>query len=272
MIFDLHSHTFFSDGVLSPGQLIIRAVEKGVDALSITDHDTLDAYGDLDLQNKKISLIPGIELSTEWQNTGIHVLGLNVEIDSEAMQTAVRLQSESRRQRAMQIGDRLNKKGLEGTFEGASKLTTGAYVGRPHFARFLVESGQVDSIGKAFTKYLGDGKAGDIRHHWADLRRVIEWIRDANGIAVLAHPLKYKLTRTRLKRLLEDFVAMGGQGMEVVSGHQHPQQTSDMAKLCEHYGLLASCGSDFHMPGKPWAELGVFAHLPRYVKPVWEFF
>ena len=272
MIFDLHSHTLCSDGVLSPNELINRAVEKNVDVLSITDHDTLGAYCDLELQHKKIGLIPGIELSTEWQNTGIHVLGLNVEIDSAAMKTAVRLQSESRRQRAIQIGDRLEKKGFEGAFEGASKLTTGAYVGRPHFARFLVESGQVESIGKAFKKYLGDGKAGDIRHHWADLSRVIEWIRDASGIAVLAHPLKYKLTRTRLKRLLDDFVAAGGRGMEVVSGQQSHQQTSDMARLCEQYGLLASCGSDFHMPGKPWAELGFFPYLPRYVKPVWESF
>lgn len=272
MIFDLHSHTNCSDGVLSPHELIARAVEKGVDALSITDHDTLEAYRDLEHWSDKISLIPGIELSTQWQKTGVHILGLNVEIDSAAMNTAVRLQSESRRQRAIQIGERLEKKGLEGVYEGASKLTRGAYVGRPHFARFLVQSGQVESINKAFKNYLGDGKAGDIRHHWADLRQVIEWVRKANGIAVLAHPLKYKLTRTRLKRCLDDFIAAGGQGMEVVSGNQTHQQTSDMARLCEQYGLLASCGSDFHMPGKPWAELGFFAHLPRNVKPVWESF
>ncbi len=272
MVFDLHTHTFCSDGVLAPCELISRAIEKGVDTLSITDHDTLDAYRDLKFQHDKINLVAGIELSTEWRNTGVHVLGLNVDINSEAMKTAVRLQSESRGQRALQIAQRLEKKGLKGVFEGASKLTSGSYVGRPHFARFLVESGQVDSISKAFKDYLGDGKAGDVRHHWAGLGQVIDWIRDARGIAVLAHPLKYKFTRTRLKLFLDDFIAAGGQGMEVVSGQQSPQQTSDMGRLCEQYGLLASCGSDFHMPGKPWAELGFFSHLPHRVKPVWESF
>lgn len=272
MVVDLHTHTICSDGVLAPGELISRAIEKGVDTLSITDHDTLDAYSDPAIQTDRLNLVAGIELSTEWRTTGVHVLGLNVDVNSSAMQTAVRLQSESRWQRAMQIGARLEKKGFAGAFEGASKLSPGSYVGRPHFARFLVDSGQVGSISDAFKKHLGDGKAGDVRHHWADLGQVIEWIRGGNGIAVLAHPLKYKLTRTRLKQLLDDFVAAGGQGMEVVSGQQTPQQTGDMARLCEQHRLLASCGSDFHMPGKPWAELGCFSPLPSRVRPVWESF
>jgi predicted metal-dependent phosphoesterase TrpH len=272
MIFDLHSHTSFSDGVLTPGELISRAVEKGVDCLAITDHDTVDAYRDIPLIHPRINLVPGIELSTQWQTSGIHVLGLNVDLDSDAMLSAVSSQSAARLHRARQIGERLEKKGIKDAFNGANKLTAGGYIGRPHFARYLVDIGRVDSINKAFKKYMGDGKAGDVRQHWADLPQVIQWIRDANGIAVLAHPLKYKLTRTRLKRLLDDFMEAGGQGMEVVSGQQLPHQTSDMAKLCEQKGMLASCGSDFHMPGKHWAELGVFTSLPANVIPVWDRF
>jgi len=258
--------------VLTPRQLIQRAVEKGVDALAITDHDTLDAYRQIPLIQDDIKLVPGIELSTQWQTTGIHVLGLNIDLDSEAINTAALSQSGARLERARRIGERLEKKGIKDAFEGARKLTKGGYVGRPHFARYLIDIGKVDSMNAAFRKYMGDGKAGDVRQHWAELPQVIQWIRDANGIAVLAHPLKYKLTRTRLKRLLDSFIRAGGQGMEVVSGRQLPHQTSDMARLCEQVKLLASCGSDFHMPGKPWAELGAIAPLPGNVVPVWDRF
>lgn len=271
-IFDLHSHTTFSDGVLTPPELISRAIEKGVSTLAITDHDTLDAYRQTPLIQNDIKLVPGIELSTQWLTTGIHVLGLNVDLDSEAINTAALNQSGARLQRARRIGERLEKKGIKDAFDGAMKLSSGGYIGRPHFAQYLINIGKVDSMNAAFKKYMGDGKAGDVKQHWAELAQVIQWIRDANGIAVLAHPLKYKLTRTRLKQLLETFIKAGGQGMEVISGRQLPEQIRDMARLCEQMELLASCGSDFHMPDKPWAELGAFAPLPGNVVPVWDQF
>jgi predicted metal-dependent phosphoesterase TrpH len=272
VIFDLHTHTILSDGVLTPRELVSRALDHGVDALAITDHDTLDAYRELAPAQDRIKLIPGIELSTQWQSTGIHVLGLNVDLDSDAITTAARTQSGARLERARRIGEKLEKKGVRNAFEGARKLSHGGYIGRPHFAQYLINIGKADSMSAAFKKYMGDGKAGDVRQHWAELPQIIQWIRDANGIAVLAHPLKYKLTRTRLKRLLESFIQAGGQGMEVVSGAQLPQQTRDMAQLCEQKSLLASCGSDFHMPGKAWAELGAFMSLPTNVTPVWSRF
>ena len=271
-IFDLHSHTTFSDGVLTPRQLILRAVEKGVNTLAITDHDTLDAYQQVSLIQDDITLVPGIELSTQWQASGIHVLGLNIDLDSDAINTAALSQSRARLQRARRIGERLEKKGIKDAFDGASRLSTGGYIGRPHFAQHLINIGKVNSMSAAFKKYMGDGKAGDVKQHWAELAQVVQWIRDANGIAVLAHPLKYKLTRTRLKRLLECFIQAGGQGMEVISGRQLPQQTRDIARLCEQMKLLASCGSDFHFPDKPWAELGAIAPLPGNVVPVWDQF
>ncbi len=272
MIFDLHSHTAYSDGVLTPSELINRALEKQVDVLSITDHDTVDAYRDLQLAVEAIRLVPGIEFSTQWENTGIHVLGLNIQLASDAMRAGVEFQTTARLQRAWRIGENLEKKHIPDAFAGAGEMSQGGYIGRPHFARYLVKIGKVNSIQAAFDKYLGDGKPGDVRQHWAELPQIIQWIRDADGIAVLAHPLKYKLTRSKLKRLIDDFVRAGGQGIEVVSGQQTPQSTTDMARLCEQKNLLASCGSDFHMPGKHWGELGVFAPLPEYVTPVWELF
>lgn len=272
MIFDLHSHTTFSDGSLSTRDLFQRAVEKGVGTLSITDHDTVDAYLDLPPVFPSLRLVPGIEFSTQWERNGIHVLGLNIDPNSAAIEEGARFQSDARLERASRIAENLEKKGVTGSLDGARALSRGGYIGRPHFARYLVECGKVRSVSEAFKKYMGDGKAGDVKQHWAELPRIVEWIREAGGIPVLAHPLKYKLTRSKLKRLLEAFCRVGGRGMEVVSGQQTVQQTSDMARLCEQLGLLASCGSDFHEPGKHWGELGVFAKLPAHVTPVWERF
>lgn len=272
MLFDLHSHTTCSDGVLTPHDLISRAVEKGVDFLAITDHDTIDAYRDISLAQEHLNVVPGIELSTQWESTGIHVLGLNIDLNSDSIISAAEIQSEARLQRARRIGEKLEKKGIKDAFEGASKLSAGSYIGRPHFAQHLINIGKSNSMNAAFKKYMGDGKAGDVKQHWAELPQIIRWIRDANGVAVLAHPLKYKLTRTRLNRLFDSFIDAGGQGMEVVSGWQTPQQTRDMAQLSVQKKLLASCGSDFHMPGKNWAELGRFTPLPENVIPVWDRF
>ena len=272
MVFDLHSHTRCSDGSLEPQELVARAVEKGVDVLSITDHDTLDAYRALDLQQDRLRLVPGIEFSTQWESTGIHVLGLNVDPSSDAVQAGVVYQTAARRKRARRIGEILEKMGVPDAFAGAEAIAQGGYIGRPHFARYLVNLGRARSMEEAFRKFVGDGKAGDVRQHWADLPQVVQWIRDAGGVAVLAHPLKYKLTRTKLKRLLSAFIQDGGQGMEVVSGQQNPQMTASMAQLCEQMKLLASCGSDFHKPDTPWGELGKFPALPRNVTQVWEGF
>ena len=277
MLFDLHSHSTFSDGALTPDELINRAVANDVDVLSITDHDTIDAYNEISLlagesHAEKIGLVAGIELSTQWQNTGIHVLGLNIDPTSDAIKKAAQYQTRARHERAMQIGENLAKQGIDDAFDEARKLAPGDYIGRPHFAQHIIHTGKAKSMQAAFKKYLGKGKAGDVKQHWAELPQIIQWIRDANGIAVLAHPLKYKLTRTKLKRLLDSFTGAGGQGMEVVSGQQLPQQTVGMAELCQDRNLLASCGSDFHFPDKPWAELGAFTSLPANVTPVWDRF
>jgi predicted metal-dependent phosphoesterase TrpH len=280
MIFDLHCHTVHSDGALTPREIVARAAAMGVDVLAITDHDTLAAWPEAQHASppleSAIRLVPGIEFSTRWETLGetigIHVLGLNVDPGSAALAAGVRFQQEARLARARCIGERLAKQGIADAFEGAAGLSPGGYIGRPQFARHLVAIGKAGSVEDAFRQYLGDALVGDVRQHWANLPQVVEWIRAAGGVAVLAHPLKYKLTRSKLKRLLADFLQAGGQGMEVVSGQQQVQQTADLAKVCEQLGLLASCGSDFHEPGNPWSELGRFRALPDYLVPVWERF
>lgn len=273
MIVDLHSHTTCSDGSLSPSALIHLAAESGVSQLAITDHDTVAAWHQDDLPSLAepfdLALIPAIEFSTTWNKINVHVVGLNIDINSDAITTACHYQSEARKQRAVLIAEALDKVGIKGSLEGATHLSNGN-VGRPHFAQFLVDIGVVTNVNQAFKKYLGSGKPGDVKKLWASLPQIIEWIRSAGGTAVLAHPLKYKLTRRKLLLLLDDFMAAGGESMEVVSGKQLPNDTRDLAQICEQKLLLASCGSDFHHPNQSWASLGNFPTIPQNCKAVWE--
>ncbi len=243
---DLHCHTNVSDGNLSPAELIALAVERNINMLSITDHDSIQAYETARAPSTDLRLIPGIEFSSYWNKFGIHVVGLNLDLSSAAIQEGVKQQSQAREERAEKIAERLCRLGFDDCLTGAKNFTSGGQVGRPHFAQHLVAMGAVSNIQQAFKKYLGAGKAGDIKEQWADLSQVVAWIRDAGGVAVLAHPTKYKMTGTKINQLITDFAAVGGEAIEVISGLQIPSVTRDMARLCNRHGLLASCGSDFH--------------------------
>lgn len=269
MNIDLHCHTTASDGTLSPSELMDLACERDIDILSITDHDSVDAYQQITTDNKKLTLIPGIEFSSQWRKTGVHIVGLNLDLNTDTLVQGIALQARARRERGEKIAEKLAHLGFPDSLEGAKSYTAGGEVGRPHFAQHLVAIGAVSNIQQAFKRYLGAGKAGDIREQWSDMATIIQWIRAAGGVAVLAHPTKYKLTRTKLGGLLTDFVAAGGQGMEVVSGMQVPAVTQDLARLCNQFKLLASCGSDFHAPSQPWASLGMVAKIPDQCAPVW---
>lgn len=274
MLFDLHCHTNASDGTLSPEALLQRAIEHDVDVLSITDHDCITAFSQLQTDAAKaclnnLTLIPGIELSAQWRNTAVHILGFNFRIADPAILEAVTQQQTARRKRAWMIAERLEKRGLNNIKPQVEKLGDDISIGRPHIANILVAEGKVRSVDEAFRKYLGSGKIGDVKNQWATLEQVIEWIRDAGGTAVIAHPNKYRLTRTRLLELVGEFKALGGHGLEVVSGRQENHESKTLATLCEQFGLLSSCGSDFHKPGQPWAELGKHKSLPDNCVPVW---
>ena len=271
MEIDLHTHTCASDGQLSPLALLQRAEAAGVEMLSITDHDTVAAYANLEQQiSKTVRLIPGIEFSSQWKKTGIHIVGLNIDLESDAIKEGVSFQSQARKDRAMRIAEKLEKLGIEKVWENVEALAGDSVIGRPHFARYLVENGTCKSIRQAFSHYLGAGKTGDVKQFWAPYEKIIEWIRAANGVAVLAHPEKYKLTRTKLSLMLDDFQDAGGEAMEVVSGKQAKDVTEKLSRLCCQKNLLASVGSDFHQPDQSWSELGQIPILPRECKAVWD--
>ena len=270
MNIDLHTHTNVSDGKLSPGELLQRAEDRGIEILSITDHDTVAAYSSI--KNSSLVLVPGVEFSTRWSNTGIHIVGLNIDLQSDAISEALAWQTTARHKRAEEIAAKLERKGVTDALEGAQKIAGNDNIGRPHFAEYLVQTGACVSIEEAFKKYLGSGKSGDIRKYWAAMPQIIDWIRAAGGIAVIAHPLTYRLTRMKLSLLLDDFITAGGQAIEVVSGKQLPDDTRNLARLCKQKKLKASCGSDFHQPDKSRSDLGQFPPLPHDCNPVWENF
>lgn len=269
VIFDLHSHSDASDGSLAPDALLAHAGECGVDALAITDHDTLAAFDRIDPSAADTQLIPGIELSTAWRNCGVHIVGLNIDPSCARLRGGAERQQRSRHERARLIARRLRSKGLPDMLDEVLQIAGGEPVGRPHFAEYLVGNEIVKDTKAAFRKYLGRGKAGDVRHGWASLPEVIDWIVRSGGTAVLAHPAKYRLTKTRLRALARDFRDAGGKAVEVVCGQQSANTTAHLAELARDLGLLASCGSDFHHPGNRWSRPGLFPPLPDDVRPVW---
>lgn len=270
MIYDLHTHSTASDGSLDPADLLALAGNCGVEVLAITDHDTLGAYDLIDVAGSTPRLLPGIELSTSWRGIAIHVVGLNIDPASSVLRHGVEVQRQNRIRRASMIADRLSKKGIRGSLTAVRESASNDYIGRPHFAAYLVAEGYVKNTRDAFRKYLGSGKTGDVRHIWPPLDEITGWIAAAGGTAVLAHPAKYRLTRTKLRSLATDFRSAGGQSIEVVCGSQDVSTTAALAQLANELGLSASCGSDFHSPEHTWSNPGRFPTLPGDVQPVWE--
>ena len=267
---DFHMHSLHSDGVLSCRELLSLACSRNLDQIAITDHDTLAGYREFGSQfPTDLRLITGCEFSASWQSLGVHIVGLNLDLCSPVMAEAMAVQAKTREQRSLAIAKALAKKGFADALDSAKKHARGAVIGRPHFAEFLVEQGYVKDRKQAFKKYLGAGKIGDVKANWRDLGQVCQWITDAGGVAVLAHPLKYGLTQTKLRQLLADFEACGGRAIEVISGDQNPDKTAQLAKLAHQFDLYASVGSDFHQPGQRWADLGMIPALPSVCKPVW---
>ncbi len=271
MSIDLHCHSTVSDGTLSPEALLAHAAAQGVRTLALTDHDATAgiAAASKAAEARDITLIPGLEASVSWKGQTIHIVGLHVDPEHAGLQAGLRRTLAYRQWRAEEIGRRLAKKGIAGAYEGAASFASGSLVGRTHFARFLVDRGYCESVREVFKKYLVRGKPGYVPGDWASLDESVGWIRDAGGMAVIAHPARYRLTATRLRNLIADFKDCGGIGLEVVSGSHSRDEMLNMAVHAERAELYASCGSDYHGPENPWIELGRLPALPEKCRPVW---
>jgi predicted metal-dependent phosphoesterase TrpH len=272
MKIDLHSHTHYSDGHLSPRELIDRAHNMQVDVLAITDHDTIDGIAEaLDyqaLQKRHLQILPGVEISTSWHNFDIHILGLHVDHHDAVFLQRLVEQSAERDRRAQQISDKLAKVGINNVFVDAKALAGVGQVTRAHFARVLLARQLVNNMEAAFKNYLGKGKKAHVSPQWISIEEAIKWIHDAGGKAVLAHPGHYDLSTKWLKRLVAEFSEMGGDGMEVVHSHLSPEKKKLLTDLASEHQLMASSGSDFHYPNR-WTELGKNLTLPTQLVPIW---
>lgn len=271
---DLHCHSTASDGALSPSALVERAAERGVSHLALTDHDTIAGVAEAECAAgiHGVNLIPGVELSCIWKSRTIHIVGLDFYPEDDGFRRALAQQNENRWARARMIADRLDKLGVDDLLEQATAFAGGDVPGRPHFAQVLTGAGVVRNAAQAFKRYLGSGKAGDVKAYWPELPEVVNWINAAGGIAVLAHPRKYQLTATKLRALTADFRRVGGQAIEVSTSGQSSGDLGFLAELCRREGLLASQGSDFHFAGAPWCELGRITKMPDGLEPVWHSF
>ena len=272
---DLHFHSTASDGALSPTEVVARAVARGSQLLALTDHDCTAGVAEARTAAAAagIRLISGVEVSVTWENRALHIVGLDVDIDHPALVAGLQSIRDGRVGRAHQMAAGLAKVGIADAFEGAMAFCANPdQISRTHFGRFLVESGQVKNIATVFRKYLVKGKPGYVPHAWVDLAEAVGWIRAAGGVAVIAHPGRYELGRTLLERLVDDFMAAGGQAVEGVSASHSLDETHKFALLAARKNLWASAGSDFHAPGEGGRDVGLTTDLPPICVPVWSHF
>ncbi|MGC4397661.1 3',5'-nucleoside bisphosphate phosphatase [Hydrogenophaga sp. T2] len=269
---DLHCHSTLSDGTLEPEVLAARAKDNGVELWALTDHDELGGQHRAMAAARDLGLpyLTGVEISVTFAGTTVHIVGLGMDPGNAALLDGLRTTRGGREQRAREMADGLAQVGIKGAFEGALR-----YVGNPdlisrsHFARHLVDSGVCRDVPEVFRKYLTEGKPGFVPHRWAALGDAVRWITGAGGVAVIAHPGRYKFTPTEEYALFSEFRQHGGQACEVVTGAHSTSEYAKYAGFCAEFGLAASRGSDFHSPDESHTDLGKLPDLPGSVTPVW---
>ena len=270
---DLHSHSTASDGTLPAAEMARRAKANGVELWALTDHDEVGGQHRARAAALALGLpyLTGTEISVTFADTTVHIVGLGFDADDPALVAGLAATRGGRQQRAMEMSDGLAKVGIRGAYDGALQ-----YVGNPelisrtHFARHLVETGVCADTQEVFRKYLVEGKPGFVPHRWATLRNAVHWITEAGGLAVIAHPARYKFSPTAEYALFSEFKAQGGRGVEVVTGSHSSAEAVRYADTAVEFDLLASRGSDFHSPSESHIDIGTLPALPARLKPVWE--
>ena len=272
---DLHCHSVVSDGTLTPEQLAERAFANGVRLWALTDHDELGGQERAQLAASALGMdyLPGVEISVSWMGQTIHIVGLGIDAAHAGILEGLRRTREGRGNRAKQMAEQLLKAGIPGAYEGALHFAGNQeLISRTHFARFLVEQGVCKDTEQVFKRYLVEDKPGYVPHLWATLDDAVAWIKGSGGAAVIAHPGRYKLSAMQMDELYKHFKEIGGMAIEVITGSHSPNQYQTYGKIAQHYGFLASRGSDFHDPEESYIDLGTLPHLPDHLTPVWSLF
>jgi predicted metal-dependent phosphoesterase TrpH len=270
--YDLHCHSTHSDGLLAPAAVVARAAARGVDVLALTDHDEVSGLAEAREAAIAcgITLVCGAELSVSWERITVHVVALGIDPQDTTLGGGLETIRAGRSMRARGIADALARAGIGGAYEGAMKyVTSERLVSRTHFARFLVEAGHAREVKDVFKRYLTRGKPGYVPHRWAALSEAVGWIHAAGGQAVIAHPGRYDVTPTAMRRLLAEFRDIGGDAVEVLSSSHTSAQFAEYAAYARAFGLRASSGSDWHGPDESRIDLGGLPEMPHGVVPVW---
>lgn len=270
---DLHCHSVVSDGTLSPEELAQRAKAHGVTLWSLTDHDEIGGQARAAAAAAACGLdyLTGVEISVTFLQQTVHIVGLGFDASDASLAEGLQQTRGGRAQRATEMAADLARVGIPGTFEGALTYAGNPnLISRTHFARFLVETGVCKDTYEVFRKYLTEGKPGFVEHRWASLKDAVRWITQAGGMAVIAHPARYKFSANEELALFTEFKGHGGQGVEVVTGSHSIAESANYAAMALEFGLAASRGSDFHSPGESRTELGALPDLPAQLTPVWQ--
>jgi len=269
---DLHCHSTESDGLLAPRALVARAAANGVELLALTDHDVTSGLerARAEAKERGVRFVDGVEISVTWRGATVHILGLRIDPQSAGLREGLESIRQGRATRAQRIAEGLDAAGISGSLEGAQRYADNPeLISRAHFARFLVEAGRAPDMKNVFQRYLVKDRPGWVSHQWASLQDAVGWIRAAGGVAVIAHPGRYKYERPEMREFFTEFKDCGGAGIEVVTGSHKPEQYHQFAKSAREFGFLASRGSDYHGKGESHADLGTLPPLPEDLKPVW---
>ena len=270
---DLHNHSYYSDGVLSPCEVVRLAREAGCDLFSLTDHDTIDGIVEAKLEAEKleVSFVNGVEISAFWQNSPIHIVGLGIDIDNDMLQSGLAFNQAIRKERAEKIALSLWRSGIKDALEKAQKISGGHMLTRTHFAQMLIKEGYCKDMKSVFRRYLTGRKPGGVRAEWKNFDEVIEWIQHAGGKAIIAHPFRYRMTHTKIKKMLNDFKLASGDGFEVVNANSSEEEISLGNQWSKNFDLLASIGSDFHGWPNQRVQIGNLADLPSPSRAIWSY-
>ncbi len=270
---DLHCHSVVSDGTLTPEALAARAKANGVELWALTDHDEIggQARAAAAAATHGMAYLTGTEISVTFANETVHIVGLGFDASNPIIVSGLAKTRGGRGERAMEMSDGLAKVGIKGAYDGALTFVGNPeLISRTHFARFLVESGVCKDTYEVFRKYLTEGKPGYVPHRWASLGDAVGWITQTGGVAVIAHPGRYKFTANEEFALFSEFKTHGGQGVEVVTGSHTTAEYVEYAAVAKEFGMAASRGSDFHSPDESRIDLGTLPMLPGDLMPVWE--
>jgi 3',5'-nucleoside bisphosphate phosphatase len=269
---DLHCHSVVSDGTLQPEELAARAKANGVQLWALTDHDEVGGQRRARdaARAQGLDYLSGCEISVSFIGVTVHIVGLGFDTDDAALREGLAATRGGRGARAREMAAELARVGIQGAYEGALKFVGNPeLISRTHFARYLVEIGECGDTNEVFRHYLAEGKPGYVPHRWASLGHAVRWITAAGGLAVIAHPGRYRFTPTEEYALFSEFIGHGGRGVEVVTGSHTSAEYRRYADMALEFGLLASRGSDFHSPGESRADLGTLPDLPGQLTPVW---